>query len=117
MEVDLEAGELEWGENIRIWVNLNIRKPLVRLNKLSIKGLEPMWLIFTYEKLLDFCFRCGIIDHGLKECSHRSKYTEAKMERTHSYGLRLKASLRGVKEPENKQDIWWSNLLVYPNGQ
>lgn len=31
--------------------------------------MEPFCLTFTYEKLLDFCFGCGLIGHSHKECS------------------------------------------------
>lgn len=65
-EVDLEVGEVEWGEYMRVCVKLNITKPLVRKKRFTIWGLEPVWISFTYKHLLDFCFYYGIIGHGHK---------------------------------------------------
>lgn len=41
---------------MRIRVELDITRPLVRKKKLTIGGLEPIWLRFTYERLLSIAF-------------------------------------------------------------
>lgn len=30
---------------------------------------QKSWVLFKYEKLPRFCFGCGCIGHGIKECS------------------------------------------------
>lgn len=37
-EVDLEVGEVEWGEYMLVRVSVDIRKPLASKNRLPIKG-------------------------------------------------------------------------------
>lgn len=58
-EVDLEAGDVEWGEQMRVRVTVDITKPLPQKKKLSIGDMEPVWLSLTYEWLLNFCFAMG----------------------------------------------------------
>lgn len=67
-------GFLDWdkrrsGESLRIRVWVRIDLPL-RKGKLvaASKGKQPYKAIFKYEKLYDFCYRCGRMDHKEKEC-------------------------------------------------
>lgn len=53
-EVDLEIGEIEWGEYMLIRVNIDISKILLRCKKLNIGLSKPVWLRFFYERLPDF---------------------------------------------------------------
>lgn len=46
-----------------VTVTLDISKPLARKKKLTIDKLDSFWVRFTYEKLPDFCFKCGIVGH------------------------------------------------------
>lgn len=62
-EVDVDLGEVECGEYIRIIVALDMTKPLLCRKKLNIGLLEPVWLSFSYERLHDFCFCCGLLGH------------------------------------------------------
>lgn len=59
--------EIEWGEYMQVRIKLDISKPLIRKKKLVIREFEQMWVNFLYERLPDFCYSCGIIDHGFKE--------------------------------------------------
>ena len=36
--------------------------------KKAIEGGEQRWIAFKYERLLNFCYRCGLLNHGLKDC-------------------------------------------------
>lgn len=68
-QVDVETGEVVWGEYMRIRVSLDITKPLMWKNKFTIGNLPPTWIHFSYERLLDYCYGYGIIGHNCKECS------------------------------------------------
>lgn len=69
-EVNLEVGEVEWGEFMRVQVKLDIEKPLVRRKKIALSDMDPIWISFTYERLLDYCICCGILGHSHKQCKH-----------------------------------------------
>lgn len=53
---------------MRIRVTLDVTKPLLRKRKLNISLQELVWVNFKCECMLDFCFYCGVIGHGHKEC-------------------------------------------------
>lgn len=66
-ELDLELGEMEWGEYMWLKVTLDIKKPLLRKKKLSIGIMEPVWVSFSYERFLNFCLYCGNIGYGQQD--------------------------------------------------
>lgn len=63
VEVDLDYGEVEWGEFMRTRVNMDISKPLLRQKMLNLDLPEPAWVRFSYEHILDFCYCCGRLGH------------------------------------------------------
>ena len=36
--------------------------------KITIEGGEGKWVWFKYERLPNFCYRCGLLSHTLKDC-------------------------------------------------
>lgn len=59
-------GDLQ-GSILRIYVAMDITKPLRRSLLLSIEGIE-VGIDLCYEKLLVNCFLCGIIGHMEEQC-------------------------------------------------
>lgn len=55
-------------EEMHIKVMLDIGKPLRRGIKLSTGANSSKWVGIKYERLEDFCFFCGRIDHVEREC-------------------------------------------------
>lgn len=70
------------GEFCRIRVNLNIQKQLRRGIFVSLCGKRKSWLPFKYENLPTFCFGCGRIGHGVKECLETQKGESHTAKRT-----------------------------------
>lgn len=68
--VDLDGFEWDnWtGPFIRIRVKMDISKPLRRGFIIKLGGGLKVWCPVQYEKLPDFCFRCGVIGHLKREC-------------------------------------------------
>lgn len=66
-DIDIEYKEVEWREFIRIKVSLDITKPLVWQKKLNIELPKSIWLHFTYKKLPNFCFYCGVLCYTHKD--------------------------------------------------
>ncbi|XBH97522.1 hypothetical protein VPH35_127179 [Triticum aestivum] len=94
LEVDVGPDGTTAGNFLRIKVRLDIRKALMRFflldrgDKSGVKDMnmdegvggkqrEMLWCRFEYEYLPDFCYTCGVIGHGEKECKLRVKKGEA----------------------------------------
>lgn len=71
------GGFMEWdkyearryGVSLRIRVWLNIASPLRRGQMVAGHGGAPLRVSFKYEKIVNFCFRCGMIDHVTADCA------------------------------------------------
>lgn len=66
-EIKYDTEGEAYGRCIRLKAVLDIHKPLVRWTNISIGG-SLCRLFFRYEKLADFCFYCGRLDHVDKDC-------------------------------------------------
>ncbi|KAL0409765.1 UNVERIFIED_CONTAM: hypothetical protein Sradi_1910900 [Sesamum radiatum] len=56
-----------WGATIRVRVALDISRPLKRFLKLRVAAHE-VTVSFTYERLPNFCYGCGVLGHILRDC-------------------------------------------------
>lgn len=80
LEIDQDRDDLFWGESIRIKVLLDISKPLRRGFMLRAEEIEgDCWVTIRYERLPDFCFNCGRLDHLVKECIEKEDDTDMDM--------------------------------------
>lgn len=69
-------GFIEWdkyaahryGVSLRIRAWLNVDKPLRRGQMVAAGSGAPLRVSFKYEKLGNFCFRCGKLDHVILDC-------------------------------------------------
>lgn len=80
----------------RLKVNLNVRKPLRRGVFISTNELGYCLLAFKYETLTVFCFGCGRIGHGFKDCSESKDVLSDLPEDELPYSLALKAESNTV---------------------
>ena len=44
----------------------------MRGKRVSIEGRESQWVNFKYKRLPNFCYSCGLLSHGLKDCQNSS---------------------------------------------
>ncbi|KAK6153100.1 hypothetical protein DH2020_012739 [Rehmannia glutinosa] len=70
MNVDSDSEGSSIGRYLRIRVILDITKPLRRVIKTTLHDQEYL-LPLKYERLPNFCYYCGIIGHGDRECEAR----------------------------------------------
>ncbi|XP_023918052.1 uncharacterized protein LOC136066625 [Quercus suber] len=70
--VDAPKSGLAWGPFLRIRVDIDITKPLMRGKMVQVEGMEKGWVHFKYERLPIYYYRCGILGHQEREC-HKSK--------------------------------------------
>uniref|UniRef100_A0A803N2Z4 CCHC-type domain-containing protein n=1 Tax=Chenopodium quinoa TaxID=63459 RepID=A0A803N2Z4_CHEQI len=53
---------------MRIKVLLDINKPMKRGLKISTGLSSSKWVGLKYERLADYCYFCGRLDHTEKDC-------------------------------------------------
>lgn len=53
---------------MRIKMQIDVSIPLKRKKKIKIGVGESVVVNFKYEKLLTFCFICGMLDHTESRC-------------------------------------------------
>lgn len=90
------SGSLGIDKSMRMRVNVDVRKPLVKAVKVQMRGgMEDLFEV-KYERPPIFCYYCGRLGHGVKDCQECGDELEPKM----NYGGWLKASpwRRSVRE-------------------
>jgi hypothetical protein len=64
-DMDDERG----GENcMRVRIRLNVTAPLCRGRMIKLEENKKCWVAFRYERLPNFCYWCGYLDHSEKDC-------------------------------------------------
>ena len=55
-------------EFLRVRINIDISKPLLRCSKLRLEGKQVGWVGLKYEQLPNFCYWCSRVTHGERDC-------------------------------------------------
>ncbi|KAK6125585.1 hypothetical protein DH2020_040666 [Rehmannia glutinosa] len=93
LEVDVDSDGCSFGRFLRIRVEMDITKPLRRVLKTNFKGIDFV-LPIKYERLPNFCYFCGVIGHGEKDCDARI-LNPPDSSTSPSYGSWLRATSTG----------------------
>ena len=56
------------GTFLRVKAEVDVTKPLCRGRKIALNDDDETWVSFKYEKLPNFCYWCGMVSHGDREC-------------------------------------------------
>ncbi|KAG8372597.1 hypothetical protein BUALT_Bualt12G0083000 [Buddleja alternifolia] len=95
------------GHILRMWVNLNVSKPLPRFTILRAPGGgAPIKVDFSYERLGNFCYLCGILGHVSNYCQLRYKEGFIDPGKDTPYKSNLRASA-----PANQGTAPWYNFI------
>ena len=86
MDVDVPESKFQWGKCLRVRVRIDISKRLVHGKKVIIEGGESRWVQFKYERLPNFCYECGMLNHAVKECPEKSMEKNQLAEVSTQYG-------------------------------
>ncbi|TXG69574.1 hypothetical protein EZV62_004509 [Acer yangbiense] len=93
--VDIDVGSTGecFGKYMRIRVVIDVSMPLKRFLRVELDdmGTESMLLI-RYEKIPKFCFQCGLLGHGVKECSDGLGAIGKELNKEFEFGAWLRAS-------------------------
>ncbi|KAK9994125.1 hypothetical protein SO802_023828 [Lithocarpus litseifolius] len=115
LDVDVPEKGVHWGKFLRVRVQIDAMKKLVRGKRVTIEGGESRWVLFKYERLPNFCYKCGRLDHGEKDCLEITNSINGEGEGCMQYGawLRGEPRRRGGREqakigeevrPENRPE-------------
>lgn len=56
------------GKYLWVRVQIDATEKLVLGKKVTIEGGERRWVSFKYKRLQNFCYRCGLLNHDVKDC-------------------------------------------------
>lgn len=98
-ETDEETGG---GRIMRVRVQVDLSKPLCRGHKLGLANGGEWWVSFKYERLPNFCYWCGILSHGEKDCDLWLKNQETLRREDQGYGMWLRAEM---ERPFRKMEV------------
>lgn len=83
---------------MKVKVMLNLSDAVKKGVNAGSKSDGVFWVDFRYEKLTQFCFRCGKIGHGEQGYSH-----EESESTTNNWGHWLRTNMMGRKIPRIAQ--------------
>jgi hypothetical protein len=82
------------GENcIRVRVRMDITTPLCRGRMISMEEGKKRWAAFRYERLPNFCYWCGQLDHAEKDCDVGLRQRNTNPPEELQYGAWLRAEM------------------------
>ena len=104
LETDVQESGVQWGTCLRVKVRLDVTKRLIRRKKILVEGGESKWVNFKYERLPNFCYRCGLLNHTLKECPENDgEKTNTTEEETLQYGAWMRGDfMRRYAQEQNR---------------
>ncbi|KAL0458443.1 UNVERIFIED_CONTAM: hypothetical protein Slati_0471500 [Sesamum latifolium] len=93
IDSDHDQAQFKWGAKVRIRVILNVCQPLTRVLRLySMGGDEEITVTFTYDRLPNFCYGCGLVGHILRDCERQLEEPERRRIDELPYGPWLRES-------------------------
>ena len=69
MEVDVPDSGVNWGKCLRVRVRIDVTERLIWGKRITIEGGESRRVQLKFERLPNFCYRCGLLSHSLRECT------------------------------------------------
>ncbi|KAF3452031.1 hypothetical protein FNV43_RR08127 [Rhamnella rubrinervis] len=79
------------GRFIRFKVDIRIQKPIPTGFSQPRDGRDDFWVQFKYERLSDFCYVCGMIDHVSERSSESVEFSGSR-----TVGQTMKVTVKGL---------------------
>ncbi|KAL5759511.1 hypothetical protein ACOSQ2_018349 [Xanthoceras sorbifolium] len=80
------------GRFLRVKVQIDISRSLKRVVRMDVDG-DLIVALLKYERLPEFCFACGKIGHGMRDCTDDEARTEALEGAATKFGSWMRAPL------------------------
>jgi hypothetical protein len=81
------------GENcMRVRIRLEVNRPLCRGRLVNFEEGIKGWVAFRYERLPNFCYWCGCLDHAEKDCDVGIQQRQASTKQEYQFGAWLRAT-------------------------
>ncbi|KNA19102.1 hypothetical protein SOVF_064640 [Spinacia oleracea] len=109
-----DSDPLGWEAEMRIKVLLDMEKPLRRGVKIATGKGSFKWVGIKYERLVDFCFFCGRLDHVERECQLPAPLGDDGAVMAYQYGPFLRGSPKKrsrVSLIDRDKEKQWLNKL------
>ncbi|XP_050212901.1 uncharacterized protein LOC126664516 [Mercurialis annua] len=100
--LEVDGGSGDYNRYGRARVLLDVSKPIIRGTKVINPLGEQCWIPFKYERLQNFCYWCGMLDHLVADCEEKPEETEVS---DWPYGPGLRATPRKKILMGNRQNI------------
>lgn len=76
LDVDVAESGIHWGKIFEGESATRRQKEDCEREKDCHRKREQRWITFKYERLSNFCYHCGLLSHGLKDCEERKGVEE-----------------------------------------
>ena len=73
LEVDVADTRVQWGKCLRVHVSLDVSRKLIRGKRIHGEKGVDWWVLFKYERLPNFCYHCGLLEHDLKDYTRKEE--------------------------------------------
>lgn len=73
LEVDVADTGVQWGKCLQVRVKIDVSRKLIRGKKINVDEGVDRWVLFKYERLPNFCYRCRLLEHDLKDCTQKKE--------------------------------------------
>ena len=102
VEVDVTENRVQWEKCLRVRVMVDVTRRLIKGKRVTIEGVEGRWVQFKYERLPNFCYQCGLLNHDMKDCIEVKKNGDQSEMKELQYGAWLRGDVfrKPVKETD-----------------
>ena len=102
VKVDVAENGVQWGKCLRVRVMVDVTRRLIRGKRVTIEGVEGRWVQFKYERLPNFCYQCGLLNHDMKDCTEVKKSGDQSEMKELQYGAWLRGEV--FRKPVRETD-------------
>ncbi|XVE83661.1 hypothetical protein DITRI_Ditri16bG0104600 [Diplodiscus trichospermus] len=94
LEIDPDYHTSSGGHYLRVRILLDTRTPLKRFKHISFENGGKRQVFFSYERLPDYCYICGMLSHQESDClkAIKSKKDGIKVNRDYDLWLRAESA-------------------------